>query len=666
MYKHALVVLLLIAQQVVLGPSGTIQLQTSSGPIVLVTASIVASNLGENGYCTSSETPLFGNDGLVSGPQSCNYTARAASPSNGTVRVANVSADLQPALNAALCGDIVQLAAGVTFVGNYTLPAKNCDAAHWITIRTSAIANLPAEDARVTPCYFGVASLPGRPNFNCASTTNFGATIQSLTTGSKQPFALTSGTRFIRFEGVRFRPDPTNAGNITPLIVTDTGVAGGVDHIVFDQVWCHGNATDEVQRCTILANSNHVSFVNSFLTDFHCISGTGTCSDAQALLAGLGGGPTDGTYKFYNNFLEASGENFLSGGGGGASTPFDFEFRRNHLFKPQIWNPRDPTYNGGVGGHAFIVKNIFELKNAQRVFLEGNVLENSWSGFSQVGEAITITPANQGGNCPLCFISNVIVRFNWIRDVLQVFQPANVGGGVNNDVFAAAGNNQIYHDNVADNVDAANACGQGCSTTNVGAGTAYTSSVMLAGNPDIMKHIKFDHNTIVPATVTPAGTWPQNAFLLDGPKNTVSGVALQDDYTNTNSIFPAGNFAIGAVFGANPPHCADNQSMANIAAWFNACWLTWSLTNNAIVGGTHVNWNWPPNGGVAFPAAYVNVGFVNYNNGSGGDYRLCTGVNAPAAPCAGASPYHNAGTDGKDIGADIVTVTTLTAGVTGN
>jgi len=46
--------------------------------------------------------------------------------------------------------------------------------------------------------------------------------------------------------------------------------------------------------------------------------------------------------------------------------------------------------------------------------------------------------------------------------------------------------------------------------------------------------------------------------------------------------------------------------------------------------------------------------------GQGGDYRLCTGVNTPAAPCAGASPYHNAGSDGLDIGANVAAVTALT------
>jgi hypothetical protein len=44
------------------------------------------------------------------------------------------------------------------------------------------------------------------------------------------------------------------------------------------------------------------------------------------------------------------------------------------------------------------------------------------------------------------------------------------------------------------------------------------------------------------------------------------------------------------------------------------------------------------------------VQFTNYNNGNGGDYTLVP-----------TSPYKNAGLDGKDLGADIATVSQLTA-----
>jgi hypothetical protein len=39
---------------------------------------------------------------------------------------------------------------------------------------------------------------------------------------------------------------------------------------------------------------------------------------------------------------------------------------------------------------------------------------------------------------------------------------------------------------------------------------------------------------------------------------------------------------------------------------------------------------------------WSNVGFSDFNGGDGGDYHLLQ-----------SSPYHNVGTDGRDLGADI-------------
>ena len=65
------------------------------------------------------------------------------------------------------------------------------------------------------------------------------------------------------------------------------------------------------------------------------------------------------------------------------------------MFKPMTWMQGQPGYVGGIDGNPFIVKNLFELKNAQRVLFEGNVLEDTWGGFSQAGFAILLTPKNQ-------------------------------------------------------------------------------------------------------------------------------------------------------------------------------------------------------------------------------------------------------------------------------
>ena len=85
--------------------------------------------------------------------------------------------------------------------------------------------------------------------------------------------------------------------------------------------------------------------------------------DSQAI-AGGSGDQTTGPFKIVDNFLESSGECILFGGSAATITPTDIEIRRNHLFKPMTWMKGQPGYIGGTGGNPFIVKNLFELKNA--------------------------------------------------------------------------------------------------------------------------------------------------------------------------------------------------------------------------------------------------------------------------------------------------------------
>src|SRR6266446_5660527 len=97
----------------------------------------------------------------------------ATTPAHGSTIIVNAGGDLKSALSSANCGDTIQLQAGATFTGAFTFPAKSCDDNHWIIVRTSAADSaLPAEGSRLTPCYAGVSSLPGRPAFHCSSTKN--------------------------------------------------------------------------------------------------------------------------------------------------------------------------------------------------------------------------------------------------------------------------------------------------------------------------------------------------------------------------------------------------------------------------------------------------------------------------------------------------------------
>ena len=84
-------------------------------------------------------------------------------------------------------------------------------------------------------------------------------------------------------------------------------------------------------------------------------------------------------------------------------------FRRNHVTRPASWR-----------GESWSVKNLFELKNARRVLVEGNLFETHWAG-AQPGYAIVLTPRGERGAAPWATVEDVTFRSNIVRDVAAVF-----------------------------------------------------------------------------------------------------------------------------------------------------------------------------------------------------------------------------------------------------
>jgi hypothetical protein len=129
--------------------------------------------LVELGFAAAQTAPsnLGQMDGPAELPRIYVRSALADTPANGKVWQVKATENFQETLNNSQCGDVLELQAGATFSGEFRLPAKSCDDQHWIIIRTSAAdSSLPAEGTRLTPCYAGVTSLPGRPVLRCSST----------------------------------------------------------------------------------------------------------------------------------------------------------------------------------------------------------------------------------------------------------------------------------------------------------------------------------------------------------------------------------------------------------------------------------------------------------------------------------------------------------------
>ena len=167
--------------------------------------------------------------------------------------------------------------------------------------------------------------------------------------------------------------------------------------LVLDRLYVHGHPTLSFQRC-ILLNSASTAIVDSYISDCHSRT-----NDSQA----IGGWNGPGPFSIVNNYLEGAGENVMFGGGDPSIAdlvPSDIEIRRNHFRKPLAWQ-----------GAGWIIKNLFEIKNARRVLVEGNVFENNWVGADQAGFAIVWYSSNEGGTAPWSTASDVTFQYNIVR-----------------------------------------------------------------------------------------------------------------------------------------------------------------------------------------------------------------------------------------------------------
>jgi hypothetical protein len=367
--------------------------QTPDYPTASLTVVVVASRAAS---LPASVTPLPAEPTTVTAP-SAGTIAQAELPRSyvntqlptptGRTIAVNAGGNLQAALDAAQPGDQVVLQAGATFVGNFYLrPKPGMSASQWITVRTSG--TLPAAGTRVAPSH--AAQMPKllTPNAGAALLTEPGA----------------QGWRLIGLEISATQSTTMNYflvgfgdGNSTQYSLTQVP-----SRLVLDRSYVHGHPQLHVRRCVAL-NSAWSAVIDSYLAECHSNDG-----DSQAIMGWNGPGP----FKIINNYLEGGHEVVGFGGPTPAVVgliPSDIEIRRNHITRPLSWR--------GV----WQAKNLFEMKNGQRVLLEGNVLENNWVD-AQNGFAILLQALSDDNTAPQTRIWDITIRNNIIR---------NTPGGIN-------------------------------------------------------------------------------------------------------------------------------------------------------------------------------------------------------------------------------------------
>ena len=242
----------------------------------------------------------------------------------------------------------------------------------------------------------------------------------------------------------------------------------------------------------------------------------------------------------------------------------------------------------------YTIKNLLEFKAAKRVLVTGNIFENS-PAAAQAGFAIGITPRNQSGNAPWSTDSDIALTNNVL---------INVGSGVNllgiDDNYpttaAPTAERILLRNNVL-----------GVTGLNGADGRAFQ---FINGGSDYT----IDHNTIINTALPPATCC------------SVLGIAASKTVKTNNFVF-TNNLSTATSYG----FVGDGSPEGTRA--LNGQFTNWTFSKNVLVdrpAGAYPAGNF-------FPSGVPAVRFANY---AGGNYTL-----------AADSPYKNAGSDGKDIGA---------------
>jgi hypothetical protein len=214
------------------------------------------------------------------------------------------------------------------------------------------------------------------------------------------------GAHHYRFIGIEFSTT-TGVKTIYSIVAFGGDQKSDADtphDLILDRCYVHGHP-DLTSSRGVLLNSASSAVIDSHVSEIHAPG-----HDSQAILGYNGPGP----FKIVNNFLEGAAENIMFGGADPAIrglVPSDIEIRGNHLFKPLTWLPGNPRF----AGVQWTIKNLLEFKNAQRVLVEGNLLENN------VGPALLLTPRNQNGSAPWSVVQDVLFRSNVVRNAASGF-----------------------------------------------------------------------------------------------------------------------------------------------------------------------------------------------------------------------------------------------------
>jgi hypothetical protein len=432
--------------------------------------------------------------------------------------------NLQAALNNAQPGDVLVLDAGAAFTGPITLPNKAGN--QWITIESSALASLPGAGQRVGP-------------------EDAGFMPKILSPGAGKPALQTAaGAHNYRFLGIEFSPATKDALVYDLIDLGDgsgpqTALAQVPHDLVLDQCYIHAWLNQPLKR-GIALNSAATDILDSYIAGFK-VDG----QDSQAIAGWNGPGP----FKIDNNYLEAAGENVIFGGAVATIPnliPSDIEIRDNLITKQLSWDPNDTA---AYAGQHWTVKNLLELKNAQRVTIDGNQFENNWID-AQVGFAIVLTPRGDQSGGPWVVVQNVTLTNNLISHTAQ---------GIN-----LLGSDDASTSRVTRNILIQNNAFEDLGTGLWGSGGGLLFQ-LLSGLKGGTNGVVIDHNDVTACRIILSADGVHTGFVFTnnvipyGEYGVIAN-AVGEGTVALQSAFPGYTFQDNIIIGADPAQYPVNNT----------------------------------------------------------------------------------------------------------
>jgi hypothetical protein len=507
----------------------------------------------------------------------------------GTTWSAHTAADFKNALAAANPNDVIVLDAGVTYSGNFTLPAKANPNHQWIYIISSALGQIHGQVGPVD-----TVNMP-----------------QIVTVNTTSVITAAPGANYYRLAGLEIYTASTYGCNTTHvprincwsynlLYLDDPKGQNLPDSITVDRCYMHGSPTQDVGE-GVFGNASNLAVINSDISDIHL-----STFDSQAILSMR----TPGPIKIVDNFLSATTENIMFGGGGGPNNPFvpsDIEIRNNHLYKPIVWATNGVTT---PPHEQWTAKNDLEFKSAQRVLVDSNVLENSWVSGGQNGTSVLFTVrTGQSGN--LAVVDDITFTNNILKNVDSGFTTLTSDYLCGTSLYPLCTNpGESKRIRIANNLILFRDPHSNGGTNNVGI-------AISAGLSDYV----LQHNTFVPAS----GTDCWNSVYFNVPKGTPwpPPQSITDNIWLLDNAFcrqPSGDYGgqgtTGITYYMGDPAPVDPRYLGNVM---------YVPSNNKVQ-------QWPlHNYATTIPFTYVNP--------AQGDYQLVT-------------PAWTDTSDGKEAGID--------------